>query len=176
LQLYGSAVMKNPFPHPIYTFFLALGWMILRQGYGVGDFLVGYVIAALVVYIHRNFFLQSVRIRKPFQWFKMLLVFAREVIIANIQVAWIVMRPRLKLQPAAIRLPIDLRDDVSITALANMITLTPGTWTIDVAPDRSALYVHCLSAPDVEAVKRQIKQQFEARLKATIEVAAVVEE
>jgi multisubunit Na+/H+ antiporter MnhE subunit len=129
---------------------------------------VGYAIGTGVVYVHRNFFLQPVHIRRPLEWFKMLLVFAREVIIANLQVAWLVIRPRLKIHPAAIQLPIDLRDDVSITALANMITLTPGTWTIDVAPDRSALYVHCLSAPDVEAVKKQIKEQFEAPLKLTI--------
>ncbi len=161
--------MTSFLPHPIYTLFLALGWMILREGYGVGDFVAGYVMAALVVFVCRNFFLQPVRIRRPFEWSRMLLVFAREVIAANVQVAWIVIRPRLKIQPAAIQLPLDLRDDVSITALANMITLTPGTWTIDVAPDRSALYVHCLSAPDVDAVKKQIKEQFEAPLKQTIE-------
>jgi multisubunit Na+/H+ antiporter MnhE subunit len=143
--------------------------MILGERYGAGDLIAGYVVAALVVFICRNFFLQPVRVRRPLEWSRMLLVFVREVIVANIQVAWIVIRPRLRIQPAAIRLPIELRDDVSITALANMITLTPGTWTIDVAPDRSALYVHCLSAPDVEAVKKQIKDQFEAPLKHTIE-------
>lgn len=161
--------MKKWLPHPVYTLFLALGWMILREQYTIGDFVVGYVIGSAVVYSHRDFFLRPVRIRHPLRWFKMVLVFAREVILANISVAWIVIRPKLNIQPAAIRLPMDLRDDVSITALANMITLTPGTWTIDVAPDRSALYVHCLSAPDVEAVKKQIKEQFEAPLKLTIE-------
>ena len=163
--------MKKWLPHPVYTLFLALGWMALREHYSIGDFVVGYVIGSVVVYIHRDFFLKPVHIRRPLRWFQMLLVFAREVIIANVSVAWIVIRPRLSIQPAAIQLPMDLRDDASITALANMITLTPGTWTIDVAPDRSALYVHCLSAPDVEAVKNQIKEQFEAPLKITIEPA-----
>lgn len=161
--------MKRWLGHPVYTLFLAFGWMILREQYTVGDFAVGFVVAASVLYLLRDFFIQPVHIRAPLKWLRLLLVFAFEVIVANLQVAWIVIRPRLRITPAAIQLPLDLRNDVSITALANMITLTPGTWTIDVAPDRSALYVHCLSATDVEAVKRQIKKQFEAPLKETIE-------
>jgi multicomponent K+:H+ antiporter subunit E len=160
--------MKRLFPHPIYTVILSLGWMILREQYSVGDLAVGFVVAAGVVYVLRDLFL-PVRVRAPLQGLRLLLVFAREVLIANVQVAWIVIRPRLRIQPAAIQVPLDLRDDIGITALANMITLTPGTWTIDVAPDRSALYVHCLSAADVEAVKRQIKEQFETPLKETVE-------
>jgi multicomponent K+:H+ antiporter subunit E len=161
--------MKSWLPHPLYTGFLGLGWMMLREHYSIGDFIIGYVVGSVVVYFFRSFFLQPVRIHKPLTWLKMLMVFAREVIIANLQVAWLVIQPRLRIQPAAIRLPLDIHDDVAITALANMITLTPGTWTIDVAPDRSALYIHCLSAPDVEAVKRQIKEQFEAPLKVALE-------
>lgn len=161
--------MNRWLPHPIYTGFLAVGWMMLREHYSIGDFLVGYAVGSVVVYVFRNFFMQPVRIRRPLAWLRMLMVFARELIIANLQVAWIVVQPRLRIQPAAIRLPIELRDDIAITALANMITLTPGTWTIDVAPDRSALYVHCLSAADVEAVKRQIKEQFETPLGVTLE-------
>lgn len=163
--------MKAWFPHPLYAAFLALGWMILREHYSIGDFLVGYVIGAVVVYLHRSFFPQDIDIRQPLQFLKLLLVFAREVIVANLQVAWIVVRPNLAIRPAALVLPLELRDDVSITALANMITLTPGTWTIDVAPDRSALYIHCLTTDDVEAVKKQIKEQFEGPLKTTIETA-----
>lgn len=161
--------MKTYFAHPIYTAFLALGWMILREHYTVGDFAVGYAIGLVVVYIHRNFFLETVHIHRPLVWMKMVLVFVREMIMANLQVAWIVIRPRLAIRPAMLILPLELREDIAITALANMITLTPGTWTIDVAPDRSALYVHCLTTEDGEAVKRQIKELFEAPLRVTVE-------
>ena len=70
----------------------------------------------------------------------------------------------MPIRPALIVVPLALTDDLQITLLANMITLTPGTLTLDVAPDRSALYVHCLAASDPDAVRAQIAETFEQPL------------
>jgi multisubunit Na+/H+ antiporter MnhE subunit len=68
-------------------------------------------------------------------------------------------------QPALIRVPIELQSDAAITALAGMISLTPGTVTVDVATDRRSLDVHCLNVPDIEATKQSIKVMFEQPLR-----------
>jgi multisubunit Na+/H+ antiporter MnhE subunit len=154
--------------HPIYTAVLALTWMVLHERFTPADFLIGYVVAAVIVYVHRDFWTERVRVRRLGTAVRLAAAFLREVVIANVQVAWIVVQPRLRIRPAFIVLPLALDDDLLITALGNMITLTPGTLTVDVAPDRSALYVHCLSAADVEAVRAQIKRQFEGPLKEAI--------
>jgi multicomponent K+:H+ antiporter subunit E len=161
--------MKRWLPHPLYTAGLAAAWMILQEHLTVADFLVGYAVGAIIVYICRNFWAEHVHVRQPLGTLHLAWVFIREIILANLQVARIVLQPRLRLRPAFIVLPLVLRDDFKITALANMITLTPGTLTVDVAPDRSALYVHCLSADDVDAVRAQIKEQFEEPLTRIIE-------
>ncbi|MGH7820593.1 MAG: Na+/H+ antiporter subunit E [Candidatus Binatia bacterium] len=160
--------MRDWLRHPVYTVVLALVWMVLQERASVGDFVIGYGIGAIIVFVHRDFWAERVRILRPLMLVRLALVFLAEVVKANLQVAWIVIQPRLRIRPAFIVLPLRLTDDLQITALANMITLTPGTLTVDVAPDRSALYVHCLSADDVESVREQIKRQFEKPLEEAI--------
>jgi multicomponent Na+:H+ antiporter subunit E len=92
---------------------------------------------------------------------KLLVVFLREFLVSVLRVAWLVMSPRMAFTPAAFRFPLRLRSDRQITLLANLITLTPGTLTVDVAEDRSALVVHAIDCPDVEAACRDIRDGFE---------------
>jgi multicomponent K+:H+ antiporter subunit E len=89
-----------------------------------------------------------------------------DIMVANVQVAWIVLtRPNSKLRPAWIIIPLDLRQPEAITVLAGTITLTPGTVSADVSNTGHYLLVHALDAPDPDAVRDDIKQRYEARLK-----------
>lgn len=150
--------------HPVYAAVLAVMWMILQRRLDLVDFLIGYLVALLVVWLCRDFWTERVTVRNATALLRLLATFLRELIVANLQVASIIVRPTMPIRPAFLVLPLALRDDLQITILANMITLTPGTLTVDVAPDRSALWVHCLAAEDVDAVRAQIKRQFEAPL------------
>ena len=160
--------MKRWLRHPLYTAVLAIIWMVLQERLTLGDFLVGYLVGGIVVWVCRDFWTVRVTIRRPAVFVALILDFLREVVKANLQVAWIVIRPRPDVRPAFIAIPLDLTDDFAITALANMITLTPGTLSVDLADDRSALWVHCLSTDDVDAVREQIKRQFEQPLQKAI--------
>jgi len=155
--------------HPIHLSVLALIWVILQQRFTLADVAMGYLVGAIVLHFSRWFLIDRLRIRRPYVALRLALRFAREIVQANVQIAWVVMQPRLRLRPAFIVLPLRLRDDVSITLLANMITLTPGTLTVDVAADKSALYIHCLTTADPDAVRRQIEEQFEQRIAESLE-------
>jgi multisubunit Na+/H+ antiporter MnhE subunit len=150
--------------HPVYTSVLAFSWMILQGRLALTDLVIGYAVGLVVVWLCYDFWAERVTIRKAGTMLRLAAVFVKEMILANLHVAWIIVQPKMPIRPAFIVLPLALRDDLQIAALANMITLTPGTLTIDVAPDRSALYVHCLDASDADAVRAQIKRQFEAPL------------
>lgn len=82
--------------------------------------------------------------------------FLWELLLANLQVALEVVRPRHRMDPGIIRVPLNARSDLEITFFANLISLTPGTLTVGVAKDRSALYVHGLHVKN--------PQHFRARL------------
>jgi len=63
-----------------------------------------------------------------------------------------------------VAVPLSTRDASAIALLANVLTLTPGSVTLDVADDRSVLYVHCMFVDDPEAVRAEIKNGFERRV------------
>jgi multicomponent Na+:H+ antiporter subunit E len=98
---------------------------------------------------------------RPYGILKLLAVFLREFSLSVLRVARLVLSPRMRFTPACFRFPLTLASDRQITLLANMITLTPGTLTVDVAEDRSALIVHAIDCADVEAACADIRNGFE---------------
>ncbi|MGH9349318.1 MAG: Na+/H+ antiporter subunit E [Vicinamibacterales bacterium] len=90
--------------------------------------------------------------------------FLWELILANLRVAWEVATPRFGMRPGVVGVPLDARTDAEITILANLITLTPGTLSLDVSEDRHTLFVHVLHLGDRDAFVRSIKDGFERRL------------
>ena len=91
----------------------------------------------------------------------LLLTFIYELIVANVQVAYEVITPGLKMTPGIIMVPLDVKSDLAITLLANMISLTPGTLSIDVSNDKKVLFVHAMYIRNREDFIRSIKNGFE---------------
>jgi len=90
--------------------------------------------------------------------------FARELILGALNVAWLVVQPRISLRPAFISYPLTVTTDVQITLLAYLITLTPGTLSVDVSDDRKTLLIHALDVADPEAMIGRIAAGFEAKV------------
>lgn len=90
--------------------------------------------------------------------------FLKELLVANVRVARAVIGNKYALRPGIVRIPLEGHTDRSVTVLANLVTLTPGTLSLDVEPDRSALFVHCLDVEDPDAVRDEIKSGFERRV------------
>ena len=90
--------------------------------------------------------------------------FLYELVLANLSVARIVLSPSLPIRPGIIAYETKLTSDLALTSLANMITLTPGTLTLDISEDRRYLYVHTLNIQDPVEVAESIRQAFELSL------------
>jgi multicomponent Na+:H+ antiporter subunit E len=91
--------------------------------------------------------------------------FAMELLRANIRVARDVLRPLRHLRPGIVAVPIELDSDIQITILSTLITLTPGTLTLDVSTDRKTIYIHAMDAHDPDKLRAQLKGGFERRVK-----------
>jgi multicomponent Na+:H+ antiporter subunit E len=94
------------------------------------------------------------------------LFFICELVLANLRVAYEILTPRHHMKPGIVGIPLDASTDLEITALANIITLTPGTLSLDISPDRRVLYIHAMyvDVHNLDQVRRAIKQGFERRL------------
>jgi len=90
--------------------------------------------------------------------------FLYELIKANVHVAYDVITPTFYMTPGIVRVPLDAKTDFEITLLANLISLTPGTLSLDVSEDRKVLYVHSMYVEDKEKFIEGIKSGFERRL------------
>ncbi|HSF31181.1 MAG TPA: Na+/H+ antiporter subunit E [Candidatus Tectomicrobia bacterium] len=90
--------------------------------------------------------------------------FMKELILANLRVAADVVTPTHYMRPRVIAVALDAKSDVEITALANLISLTPGTLTLDVSADRRVLFLHAMYASDADLLRRELKEGMERRL------------
>jgi multicomponent Na+:H+ antiporter subunit E len=95
--------------------------------------------------------------------------FVKEILLANVRVAADVLRPRTRIRPAVVAIPLDVTSDGEILLLSMLINITPGSVTIDLSEDRRTLFVHVMHMTSAEATRREIKTGFERRVKMVFE-------
>ncbi|WP_181704350.1 Na+/H+ antiporter subunit E [Chthonobacter albigriseus] len=146
---------------------LAVAWSAVNGSFSVVNILFGFALGALTLSLVRpDLNLQGTKVR-PLRLLSLIGLFLVELIKSGIRVAKILMRRDLDLKPGMVAYPLaDLRD-FEITLLANLITLTPGTLSVDVSDDRRLLYVHCVDMPDAQAVIDDIRGGFEKKILET---------
>ena len=144
-----------------FIIWLLLTWSLQDQTIIAG--LAASVIVSLLFHEilpkEHNVFISPVRIF----WFLVYIpVFFYYVIVANIDVAYRVLHPKMPINPGIVKIKTNLKTDSGITALANSITLTPGTLTIDLTED-GFLYIHWINvkSTDIEEATKHIGQRFE---------------
>ncbi len=154
------------FPHPVLTLLLAVVWIILQNGFSAGMAVFALILGTIIVRITAAFWPErpgGFRVGKMISY---ALLVIWDILVANVQVAWIVLSvPNVKLKPAWISIPLELRTPEAITLLAGTITLTPGTVSADLSQSGHYLLVHVLHTDDPDAERDLIKTRYEARLK-----------
>ena len=160
------AILRWLFPHPLLTMILVIVWVMLQNDVSAGMVVFGIILGIVIP--------RATAVWWPdrpsgFRAGKMLsysLLVIWDVIVANVQVAWIILtKSNQQLRPAWVEVPLDLKTPEAITLLAGTITLTPGTVSADLSNNGRCLLVHALDAPDPQAVCDEIKQRYERRLK-----------
>lgn len=101
---------------------------------------------------------------KIFRLALFILLYIFDLIKANLFIARDILSPTPKMKPGIIRIDMDARSDHEILALANLISMTPGTLTMDISPDRKSIYVHAMYLDDREKVISDIKEKLEKRI------------
>ena len=144
---------------------LALTWAALQGELNTANLVIGFLVSGVVIYLFRRMFFRPLYFRKVALGVTLVLVFFKELLKSNIAVLRVVLSPRLRVRSGVIAVPTELTNDMALTMLANMITLTPGTLTLDISPDRRYLYVHTLNLDDPEGVKEEIRTAFEMYLR-----------
>ncbi|MEX2528700.1 MAG: Na+/H+ antiporter subunit E [Gemmatimonadota bacterium] len=157
------------FPHPILSLVLLGAWLLLNNSVHPRMILMGGVLALAIPLFTRAFWPDRPTICRPLSLVRFLPVFVWDVVIANLEVAWLIVNFRRTLRPGWIVIPLDIRDPYAITTLANVISLTPGTVSSELGPGRATLLVHSLDVDDADAMVARIKNRYEKPIKEIFE-------
>ncbi|MBN1372166.1 MAG: Na+/H+ antiporter subunit E [Anaerolineaceae bacterium] len=148
---------------------LAIAWSALTGDFSPLNLGFGFVLAYGVLWLltrkssSRSYFLQIPRV------IEFVFFFAWDVFKANVRMAITILSPQMRLRPAVVMVPLDMKNEIGIILLSNLITLTPGTLSLDISSDRKALFIHTLWVEDEEKFRAEIKSGYERRVKEIIE-------
>jgi multicomponent Na+:H+ antiporter subunit E len=138
-------------------------WAALVGRIDIANLSIGFVFGYGVLWLFRPMIGGQYHKKLP-QAVGFALFFFKELVISTVRVAWEVLTPATHRKPGIIAVPLDAETDFEITLLANVITLTPGTLSLEVSEDRSILYVHAMFVDDPAAFRRELKEGFERRV------------
>lgn len=163
-------IARRLFPHPHLTLLLILVWCLLNNSFSLNTLVMGTILGTVIPGATAHYWTDRPRLRKPLRIVEYLLIVLWDIAVANVIVASLILfRRNASLSPNWVAIPLDLRKPEAITALAGTITLTPGTLSADLSSSGHVLLVHCLNAPDPAAVRDEIKDRYERRLKEIFE-------
>jgi len=153
-------------PHPFLTLLLVAVWTLLQNGISAGMVVFGLILGIVIPIGTAQWWPDRPGKIRVFRMLSYCLLVMWDILVANVQVAWIVLtKSNAAMRPAWVVVPLDLRQPEAITILAGTITLTPGTVSADLSDEGHSLLVHALDAPDPDAVRDDIKHRYERRLK-----------
>jgi len=149
----------------IANFLLAGAWAAAIQPFNAANLAVGFALGYIVLWVASPSDRESPYFKKVFKGIGFAFFTLKELVVANIKMAvWTVM-PLKRLRPMILAVPIqDDLTDTEITILSSLITLTPGTLTMDVSENRRYLFIHFMHVDDPEEAKRDVAEGFQRRL------------
>lgn len=148
----------------ILSLVFAVVWVAITGSATLHNLIFGFALSTLVLWIVRDEMGARGYWRRLGRILSLLVLFLKELALSAWKVAVLVVSPRMDLETGIFAFPLTVTRDFEITLLANLITLTPGTLSVDVSEDRSTLFVHAIDCSDVEATRRDIANGFERKI------------
>lgn len=153
--------MKSRFVSNILLTFV---WVALTGNFEFINYVFGFLLSFFILWIitkdegKTNYFTLVPKI------IAFIFFFLYELVKANLQVAYEVITPKLGVTPGIVKVPLDVKSNIGITLLANLISLTPGTLSLDISNDKKVLFVHAMYITDKDEFIHSIKNGFEKRI------------
>jgi multicomponent K+:H+ antiporter subunit E len=169
-------LLRRWLPRPWTVLWLLLTWLLLNQTVAVGHLLLGLVLALVLARVAGPAQRRRAGATVRRAWWRRAFIAARlaaavlwDIVVSNVQVAVRILGPQETLTPRFVWVPLDVRQPHSITLLAGIITMTPGTLSTELSDDHRWLLVHGLDVEDPDDLVAGIKERYEAPIKEMFE-------
>ncbi|MBM2577322.1 Na+/H+ antiporter subunit E [Jannaschia sp. Os4] len=140
---------------------LAVAWAALMGTFTVGGLATGFALGFVALWVVQSLFPGSTYHGRVWRWLKLIVLFHYELIVSSFQVAWDVLTPTQRSRPGIVSVPLKAEGEAEVLLVTNLISLTPGTLSLDVTEDCNTLYVHAMFADDPQEIRDQIENGME---------------
>lgn len=123
-------------PHPVLSVLLLLVWLLLVDSFAIGHWLLGAFLGVCIPLLTNRLLVGRSQEWHPLLLLKLLVLVMWDILVANIQVARLTLGPIERLRPAFVEVPIELENDLAISVLVSIVSLTPGSVSSDLSDDR----------------------------------------
>lgn len=150
--------------HFVWNLCLAVIWAATTSSFSPWNLLVGFVLSYLLLASGESVIGGRRYLDKVPAAGRFVAYFLGSLIRANLLLAYDTVTPSHRLRAAVIGIPLEARTDLEITLLANLISFTPGTLSLDLSDDRRTLYIHAMFLGTIEDVRGEVRDGLEAKL------------
>jgi multicomponent Na+:H+ antiporter subunit E len=153
----------------IMNLFIAFLWMLLidEDKFYISTFFAGYLVGIGIIFIMHRFFGRKFYLHRLYAAIKLIILFVSEIFHSTVLVLKHVLSPKLNLRPGIFKYETKLTSDIEVTTLAMLLTLTPGSVVMEVAPEGNVFYIHGM---DLEQSKDALLHSLAKFEKAIMEV------
>lgn len=143
--------------------FAAVFTTLLGSG-TIAVFFVGFFLGYVALWLSQPLYKDTRYFSKLPKTINLIGFFLMELVVSNFKVLWDIMTPRHINRPGIVGVPLTARSDLEIFIVANLLSLTPGSLSVDLSRDRKILYVHIMFLEDPEKTRQEIKNGLERRV------------
>lgn len=144
--------------------FFSLGFSAVLGQFTLSGFLIGFLVGYLALIVTKPLYGETNYFTRVPKCLALILYFIKALVISNLRVMWDVITPGHISKPGIIGIKLDAESDFEILLVANLISLTPGTLSIDISEDKKTLFVHVMYLNDIDQASREIKEELERRV------------
>lgn len=102
---------------------------------------------------------------RVFRFIIFVLYYLKELIVSSLYVAWDIITPKDLMKPGIVEVPFDLKSETAVIAFANLISMTPGSLTMDMSPDKKKIYIHAMYLHDKQEFIDKMKNELEHKIR-----------
>jgi len=123
---------------------LSVSWAALTGSFSAANLAVGHIIGFGALWVVSPLFEDrgGGYFNRVFRWIKLIVMFHYELVVSSLSVVWDVLTPAHRARPGIIAVPLKAKGETEVLLTTNLISLTPGTLSLDVTEDCNTLYVH----------------------------------
>jgi len=156
----------NPFALNV---MLAVVWAALVGTFTLASLAIGFMLGYVALLTVRQLFGATTYFERVMRVLRLAARFISELIVSSLRVVWDVVTPTELSRPGIVAVPLTVSSEIGVLLTSNLISLTPGSLSLDVSPDGKTLFVHAMFVDDPEKLRQDILQGIERRIKEAIE-------